>query len=82
MREAALRGVHRRGKGWKPFGVNTAMPSRRVSPEKGELRRADQENRHLISVRGFIATLDPTCEMQLAETSAVESTKAAFVRLL
>ena len=45
-------------------------------------RRADQEDRHFISVGGLISTLDPTCQTELATTQSVETTKTAFVRLL
>ena len=44
-------------------------------------RRADQEDRHFISVGGLISTLDPTCQAELANTPNVETTKTAFVRL-
>src|ERR1700720_331088 len=45
-------------------------------------RRADQEDRHFISVGGLISTLDPTCQTELTTTQSVETTKTAFVRLL
>lgn len=45
-------------------------------------QRADQEDRHFISVGGLISTLDPTCQMELTSTQSVETTKTAFVRLL
>jgi HTH-type transcriptional regulator, competence development regulator len=45
-------------------------------------RRADQEDRHFISVGGLISTLDPTCQTELTSTQNVETTKTAFVRLL
>jgi transcriptional regulator with XRE-family HTH domain len=45
-------------------------------------RRADQEDRHSISVGGLISTLDPTCQTELANTQSIETTKTAFVRLL
>jgi len=45
-------------------------------------RRADQEDRHFISVGGLISTLDPTCQTELTSTQSVETTKTAFVRLL
>jgi transcriptional regulator with XRE-family HTH domain len=45
-------------------------------------RRAEQEDRHFISVGGLISTLDPTCQTEVAETPSIETTKTAFVRLL
>lgn len=45
-------------------------------------RRADQEDRHFISVGGLVSTLDPTCQTELTSTKSVETTKTAFVRLL
>jgi transcriptional regulator with XRE-family HTH domain len=45
-------------------------------------RRADQEDRHFISVGGLISTLDPTCQTELTSTQNVETTKTVFVRLL
>ena len=45
-------------------------------------RRANQEDRHFISVGGLISKLDPTCQSDLASTQNVETTKTAFVRLL
>ena len=45
-------------------------------------RRADQEDRHFITVGGLISTLDPTCQTELANTQSIETTKTAFVRLL
>jgi transcriptional regulator with XRE-family HTH domain len=45
-------------------------------------RRAEQEDRHFISVGGLISTLDPTCQTEVASTPSVETTKTAFVRLL
>jgi transcriptional regulator with XRE-family HTH domain len=45
-------------------------------------RRADQEDRHFISVGGLISTLDPTCQTELPSTQNVETTKTVFVRLL
>jgi transcriptional regulator with XRE-family HTH domain len=45
-------------------------------------RRADQEDRHFISVGGLISTLDPTCQTELTSAQNVETTKTAFVRLL
>ena len=45
-------------------------------------RRAEQEDRHFISVGGLISTLDPTCQTEIASVPNVETTKTAFVRLL
>ena len=45
-------------------------------------RRAEQEDRHFISVGGLISTLDPTCQTEIASMPNVETTKTAFVRLL
>lgn len=45
-------------------------------------RRADQEDRHFISVGGLISTLDPACQAELSSTPNLETTKTAFVRLL
>lgn len=44
--------------------------------------RAEQEDRHFISVGGLISTLDPTCQTEIASVPNVETTKTAFVRLL
>jgi transcriptional regulator with XRE-family HTH domain len=45
-------------------------------------RRAEQEDRHFISVGGLISTLDPTCQAEIVNMPTVETTKTAFVRLL
>jgi HTH-type transcriptional regulator, competence development regulator len=45
-------------------------------------RRAEQEDRHFISVGGLTSTLDPTCQTEIASVPNVETTKTAFVRLL
>jgi hypothetical protein len=45
-------------------------------------RRANQEDRHFVSVGGLISTLDPTCQTEIASVPNVETTKTAFVRLL
>lgn len=45
-------------------------------------RRAEQEDRHLISVGGLISSLDPNCEAEMTVAPKIESTKTAFVRLL
>jgi len=45
-------------------------------------RRAEQEDRHLISVGGLISSLDPNCEAEMNTVPKIESTKTAFVRLL
>jgi transcriptional regulator with XRE-family HTH domain len=45
-------------------------------------RRAEQEDRHFISVGGLISTLDPTCQAEISSVPNVETTKTAFVRLL
>lgn len=45
-------------------------------------RRADQEDRHFISVGGLTSTLDPTCQTELTGTQNLETTKTAFARLL
>jgi len=45
-------------------------------------RRAEQEDRHFISVGGLISALDPTCQAEVSEMPSIETTKTAFVRLL
>lgn len=45
-------------------------------------RRAEQEDRNLISVGGLVSSLDPACEAEMASAPKIETTKTAFVRLL
>jgi transcriptional regulator with XRE-family HTH domain len=45
-------------------------------------RRANQEDRHFVSVGGLISTLDPACQTEMVGAPNVETTKTAFVRLL
>lgn len=45
-------------------------------------RRANQEDRHFISVGGLSSTLDPGLQAEAVSVPVVETTKTAFVRLL
>lgn len=45
-------------------------------------RRAEQEDRHFISVGGLSSTLDPALQAEVASIPVVETTKTAFIRLL
>ena len=46
------------------------------------VKRAEQEDRHFISVGGLISRIDPEWQAEVSATPLVEATKAAFVRLL
>lgn len=44
-------------------------------------RRAEQEDRHSISVGGLSSTLDPALQAKVASVPEVETTKTAFSSL-
>jgi HTH-type transcriptional regulator, competence development regulator len=45
-------------------------------------KRAEQEDRHFISVGGLISRIDPEWQADVSSMPNVETTKTAFVRLL